>query len=326
MRRGTVGELANGAAVRLVRGTAGTAGAGRAAGGAPRDSVVEGATMSSPRRVGHRVLAIMAALSAALAIASVSAPASAQDGTPTLEWFGWSHFRLTSVAGKVIFINPFTTNPDTTVSVDDITKADLILAADAHGDELGSTLAIAQKTGAMTFVAGGGLNGWLLEQGLPQAQVAQRFAQPGNVHRTDGVRIIMLNSVHGSELAQPTAANPYGGTAGSYMITLENGYTVYFQGSSAATADMALWAEMYKPDAMIFHMSGQHDPLDVAMSIRLMTTSNPNLKLIMPHHHRVQVPAGQTTVSDVQAAMAQLGVPPIPITEQVRSQIYQLTK
>jgi L-ascorbate metabolism protein UlaG (beta-lactamase superfamily) len=284
--------------------------------------------MRTLRRSGLRVLALMAALAAVLVIATVpsAAPALAQGGTVTLEWFGWSHFRLTSVAGKIIHTNPFTTNPDSTVSVDDINKVDLILVADGHADELGQTVPIAQKTGAMTFAVGGGLNGWMLEQGLPMAQIAQRFAQPGSFYMLGDVRVVMLNAVHGSELPQPTAANPYGGTAGSYMVTFEDGYTLYFQGSSAATADMALWAEMYKPHAMIFHMGGTHDAVDVAMSIRLMGTNNPNLKMLIPHHHRVQVPAGQTGIPEVQEAMAKLGAPAITITEPVRSQVYQLMK
>jgi hypothetical protein len=82
---------------------------------------------------------------------------------------------------------------------------------------------------------------------------------------------------------------------------------------------------MYKPDLMIFHMAGNHDAMDVAMTLKLMTTNNPNLKMAMPHHHRVQIPAGQTTIADVQAAMAQLGVS-VPITDQVRSQVYPLAK
>ena len=124
--------------------------------------------MDTPRRAGLRALAVMVALAAVLVVASVPSTASAQQGVPTLEFFGWSHFRLTSPTGKIIHLNPWVTgNPDTSVSVDDINTVDLILAADAHPDELGQTVAIAQKTGAMTFIPGGGLNGWLIEQGLP---------------------------------------------------------------------------------------------------------------------------------------------------------------
>src|SRR5688572_27549036 len=168
----TAADVSSGAVVCV-------ADARRAPGGALTVPALEGSMMDTPRRAGQRALAIMVALAAVLAVASVpsATPAFAQ-GTVTLEWFGWSHFRLTSVAGKIIHINPFTTNPDTTVSVDDINTVDLILAADGHPDELGQTVDIAKKTGAMTFVAGGGLNGWMLEQGLPMGQVAQRFAQP----------------------------------------------------------------------------------------------------------------------------------------------------
>jgi L-ascorbate metabolism protein UlaG (beta-lactamase superfamily) len=284
--------------------------------------------MQGSRRSGRLAtlaLALMLALAATFGLAQ-PLPAGAQGDAVTLEWFGWSHFRLTAPNGKLVHTNPFITgNPDATISLDDITRADLILVADAHNDELGQTIEIAQKTGAMTFAAGGGLNGWMLQQGLPQAQIAQRFAQPGNVYRMDGVRVVMLNAIHGSEIGRPTIENPYGGTAASYMVMFDNGYTVYFQGSSAATMDMAMWAEMYKPDLMIFHMSGTHDVTDVAMSIKLMTTNNPNLKMLMPHHHRVPVPAGQTSIPDVQAELGRMGVS-IPITDTVRSQVYTLTK
>jgi len=252
-------------------------------------------------------------------------PSVAQEGAVTLEWFGWSHFRLTSPTGKVILTNPFTTNPDTTISVDDLTNVDLILVADAHGDELGQAIPIAQKTGAKVAAAGGGLNTWMIEQGLPQEQIVFRFGTPGSMYRLGDIKVDLVASVHGSEIGKPSATAPYGGLAGGFVVRFENGYTVYFQGSSAATSDMALWADMYKPDLAIFHMSADHDPMDVAMSLKLMSTNNPNLKMAMPHHHRVQPAPGATTVADVQAAMAQLGVS-VPITEEVRSEVYTLTK
>ena len=76
---------------------------------------------------------------------------------------------------------------------------------------------------------------------------------------------------------------------------------------------------------MIFHMNAATDPMDVATAIRLTMTDNPNLKTLIPHHHRVQVPAGGTTIADVQGALATMGIT-IPITEPVRSQVYTFTK
>jgi L-ascorbate metabolism protein UlaG (beta-lactamase superfamily) len=276
---------------------------------------------------------LMVALALPLALIALSlagtagrprpAATRAQSGEVTLEWLGWSHFRLTSPGGKVILLNPFIVgNPDAAVTVDDITKADLILAADGHGDEVGSTATLAKNTGARVFVPFE-LGTWLVEQGVPQSQVVR--SNPGGRLTLDGITVRMVGSVHGSGLPAPSATTPYGGPAAGYVITFENGWTVYFVGSSAATQDMALWGEMYKPDAMIFHMGVDHEPLDIAMSVRLVTTNNPNLKTLIPHHHRVTSPPGATTVAQVREALDSMGLS-IPITDQVRGQVYRFSK
>jgi hypothetical protein len=72
-------------------------------------------------------------------------------------------------------------------------------------------------------------------------------------------------------------------------------------------------------------MSSTKEPLDAAMTIKLTATDNPNLRTIMPHHHRVSPPAGATSVADVQAAIGAMGVN-IPITNQVRSQVNEFSK
>ena len=275
-------------------------------------------------RAGRRALAMMAALLAVLLVAVVPSTVAAQGGTVTLEWFGWSHFRLTSVNGKVILINPFLTNPDSTVSLDDLSAVDLILPADGHGDEIGQTFEIAQKTGARIF-APFELGTHFMARGIPTAQVIR--SNPGQRMVMDGITIRMVNSVHGSGLALQDGAlsQGYSGPAAGFYITFENGWTVYFTGSSAATQDQALWGANYKPDAMIFHMNAATDPLDVATAIRLTSTDNPNLTTLIPHHHRIQVPVGGTTVADVQGALGTLGIT-TQITEPVRSQLYTFTR
>jgi len=282
--------------------------------------------MDTLRRAGLRGLAVLVALAAVLVVASVpsATPAHAQ-GAVTLEWFGWSHFRLTSVNGKVILLNPWLTNPDTTMSLDDLSNVDLILPADGHADETGQTVEIAQKTNARVL-APFELRTNLIARGLPMAQASG--SNPGHRMVMDGITIRLVNSVHGSGLAVPDGgtSHPYSGPAVGFYVTFENGWTVYFTGSSAATQDQAIWASNYKPDAMIFHMASTADPIDVAASIRLTATDNPNLKTLIPHHHRVQVAAGGTTIADVQGAMAQVGAPAVQITEPVRSQVYTFTK
>jgi L-ascorbate metabolism protein UlaG (beta-lactamase superfamily) len=277
-------------------------------------------------RIGRVFLALAATAAFGMLSTALISPAPtalAQGGTVKVEWLGWSFFRFTSPGGKVILTNPFIEgNPDAAVSVNDITQADLILVPNGHGDEVGSTVAIAQKTGARTY-SPFELGTWLMEQGVPAAQVVR--GNPGQRLKLDGITIRMVGSIHGSGLPAPTPTTPYGGPAAGFYITFENGWTVYFTGSSAATQDQGMWGSMYRPDAMIFHMNPATEPMDVAMAISLTMTNNPNLVSLMPHHHRVTPPPGSTSVAEVQEALGAMGIY-TPITDQVRSQVYEFSK
>ncbi len=83
------------------------------------------------------LLALTIGLSSTGSAAPAAQPVS---GSVKVEWFGWSHYRFTSPTGKVILTNPFTSNPDSPITPADIEKADLIVVADGHGDEIGSTV------------------------------------------------------------------------------------------------------------------------------------------------------------------------------------------
>jgi L-ascorbate metabolism protein UlaG (beta-lactamase superfamily) len=139
------------------------------------------------------------------------------------------------------------------------------------------------------------------------------------------VTLHMVGSVHGSGLPDPTPRAPYGGPAAGLFATFDNGWTVYFSGSTEATADQALWGQMYKPDVAILHMGADHEPMDIAMMVKLLQTENPNLKMVIPHHNRVTPPAGQTTVAEVQAAIDAMGLN-VPVMQPNLSQVYSFTK
>ncbi len=281
--------------------------------------------MRNLRRISLFLKVLIASLFIGQA-ALLSSAAQAQSGPVKVEWFGWSFFRFTSPNGKVILTNPYITgNPDAAVKLEEITKADLILVPDGHGDEIGDTVAIAKNTGARV-VAVFELGTWFAGKGVPEAQVLRR--NPGSRLVWEGITIRVVGSVHGSGSGRDTAMDErpiYGGAAAGFMITFENGWTVYFPASSAATQDMALWAEAYKPDAMIFMMHPTWEPRDIGMAVKLVTTGNPNLKTLMPHHHRVTPPPGAPTVSDVRAVLDSMGIR-IPITDPVRKQVYEFTK
>jgi len=267
----------------------------------------------------------LAAIVAPVVVAQPTAPATSR--TVTMEYLGWSHYRFTSVTGKVIITNPWVTFPGSTVSLDDIPNVDLILIPNAHLDEGGEVIPIAQKTGAK-ILAPAELNFWFMDVGIPPSQIASQFMSPGDRFDWEGITFRMVNSVHGSGISippGPSPAVPYGGPAAGFYITFENGWTVYFSGSSAATADQALWAQMYKPHAAILGLNGGRDPMDFAMMAKLTATDNPNLTDVFPHHHFPAFPGQRPSVADAQAAVGAMGIN-LTVRDPAVRQVFTFTR
>jgi L-ascorbate metabolism protein UlaG (beta-lactamase superfamily) len=267
-----------------------------------------------------RTLGILAVIFLAALVLAAPAGLGAQSSAPVkMEWLSWSHFRFTSPGGKVILTNPFVTNPDSPIKAADITRADVILVADGHGDEVGSSDEIAIKTGAKIIAAGEMMRNYFADRKLPQNQFLP--SGPGDWYRIDGITIRIVNSVHGSGTADKT----YGGSALGFVIHFENGLTVYFSGSTGLTMDMQLWGSLYKPDVAILSLAGRRDPQDIVHMVRLLRTENPNLKTVIPHHHRLQPPAGAPTVADMDNALKAAGLP-VRVLNPELSRPYELTK
>ena len=264
-------------------------------------------------------LILAAGLVMAAALVGWFGGAQAQSAPVKMEWLSWSIFRFTSPTGKVVLTNPFVANPDSPVKVDDFPKVDVILVADGHLDEVGSTDQIALKTGAKIVTPFEMLVTFFEPRKVPRNQVLT--TNPGDVSRIDGVTIRNVNSVHGSG----TPDKLYGGPAMGFMITFENGLTVYFSGSTALTLDMQLWGMLYKPDVAILPLSSRRDPKDTAQMVRLLRTENPNLKTIIPHHHRLKQSPGDATPADMEKALSDAGLP-VKVLNPELSKVYELTK
>ncbi len=255
--------------------------------------------------VGHTGVLVVVVMAGFLLAGA--GPAAAQGGSVMMEWLSWSHFRFTSATGKVVLTNPFVTNPDSPLKVEDVTKADIIVVADGHRDEIGSAPEIAIKTGAKLVAIRELALGLFKAKGVPERQLV--LAGVGDVFDLSGIRVRVVHSIHGSGVAEHSPNAPYGGPAAGFIITFENGLNVYFAGSTALTSDMQLWGSLYKPDVAILPLSGNRDPRDLAHMTRLLLSDNPNLKTVIPHHHRLNPPAGAPTPADVDREFKSLGVP-----------------
>ena len=119
------------------------------------------------------------------------------EGEVKIEWLTWSFYRITTPGGKVILTNPWYSNPDSNITLDDIPEADIILVPTGHPDEVGNALEVAAKTNA-TIIASHELTNlvWKDENAgrrdpimFNGTSIQSRSFQPGSMTTIDGITI-----------------------------------------------------------------------------------------------------------------------------------------
>ena len=221
---------------------------------------------------------------AGLALALVFA-AAAQAQTPAgkigVLWLGQSAFKITTVTGKVIVIDPYlTANPKTPEAykkLEALGKVDLILVTHGHLDHVLDAPALAKLTGAPLWAPAGLAQSMQTLGILPVAQ-ANRMNKGGSItpFGAGGVRITMTHAEHSSELVWRNPATEkdethVGGEPCGFVIEFENGFKLWHLGDTGVFGDMKLIGEMFKPDLLLIPIGGGQfvmNPADAALATR----------------------------------------------------------
>ena len=163
-----------------------------------------------------------------------------------ITWFGHAAFRL-EFAGNVVLIDPFLNgNPsfagDFQAATSGVTH---ILLTHGHGDHVGDTVQIAKASGAVV-VANADLAGWLGTQGVEKLEMMNTG---GTIH-LDGFNVSMVRADHSSG-AMANGQSVYLGNANGLIVRAQGEPTVWHMGDTDIFSDMALIAEIHRPDVVI---------------------------------------------------------------------------
>jgi L-ascorbate metabolism protein UlaG (beta-lactamase superfamily) len=220
-------------------------------------------------------------------------------GQVTVQWLGHAAFKLTSVSGKVILIDPFIIgNPKLPAEQKDLArlgKVDLILVTHAHGDHVGDGPALAKQHSAPLY-GPAGLNDTLTALGLLPKELSARFNKGGVIAPLGaGIKITMTRAEHSSEFrwTNPESGKTeihVGGEPAGFIIEFENGFKVYHLGDTGLFGDMGFIGSYYRPDLVLIPIGGHFvlNPKDAAYAtnhylkpkyaIPMHYGTNPNLK------------------------------------------------
>jgi len=225
------------------------------------------------------VRAIIGGMALVVAVATIGTSHAATDGKVAVQWFGQSAFKITSVDGKVILIDPYLTkNPKTPEKYKDLKalgKVDLVLVTHAHGDHVGDGPTLA-KMHNVPLYGPAGLNDTLLALGILPKELSPRFNKGGVIQPIGpGIKITMTRAEHSSEFRWTNPKTEQteihvGGEPAGFVIELENGLKIYHMGDTGVFGDMRLIGEYYQPDVVLIPVGGHFvlSPKDAAYATK----------------------------------------------------------
>jgi L-ascorbate metabolism protein UlaG (beta-lactamase superfamily) len=163
--------------------------------------------------------------------------------TLAITWLGHATFLLRTPGGKRVLLDPFLTgNPSCPEAMKKPPKADLILVSHGHFDHIEDLLLCARDSGA-AVVGIFELCDWLGRKGIQNTSPMNK----GGSQTVAGLRVTMTDARHSSGYVD-NGQMVYMGEPAGYVVTLEDGRSIYYSGDTCLFGDMRLIGEMYKPE------------------------------------------------------------------------------
>ncbi len=189
-----------------------------------------------------------------------------------LTWHGHANFQIVSPNDVSILIDPwFEGNPSVSYGIEKCKKVDLVLVTHDHFDHLGDTVKIAKEFSASVgAVVETALK--LKEMGIPENQILNGMGfNIGGTVEFKGIKITMVQAFHTTDTGLPVG----------YILTFEDGKTIYHAGDTGLFSSMSLYGELFNIDYALLPIGGVFtmDPRQAAMACKLL-----KCKHVIPMH------------------------------------------
>jgi len=211
--------------------------------------------------------------------------------TYKVKWLGHAAFQITSGQGTVILVDPWITgNPMCPVKVEDIKKADLVLVTHDHFDHMGSDIPAIIRNTEATLIAQPEVAGKLRSEGVPDGNIVYGMGiNTGGSVTLKGITVTMTQAFHSSGVGSPCG----------YLLTLEDGKTIYHSGDTSIFSSMQLLGEIYQLDLALIPVGGTFT-MDALQAATALTLLKP--KTVIPMHYKTFPILVQDTAGFVRLA------------------------
>ena len=191
------------------------------------------------------------------------------DNGVKLTWIGHASFILDTPGGKRALIDPWMTgNPVAPESLQDPGDVDLILLSHGHSDHTGDVIRLAKEKSPAAVICMIELGDYLGSKGVENIMGGNK----GGTLSAEGVSVTLTHAFHSSSWGEDDGTIVYTGEPAGLIITLENGYRIYFAGDTTVFGDMALIGELYQPDLAMLPIGDffTMGPMEAAKAVELL--------------------------------------------------------
>lgn len=198
----------------------------------------------------------------------------------TITWLGHSAFHLAPTNGVPFLFDPWLGNPRAPAGATALAEtARAILLTHAHGDHASGTAELAARTGA-TVLGGVEVVAYVAAQGIAESQcLGFNIGGSATVH---GLRATLVQAMHSSSNDWAGGSPLQVGTPCGFVVELDNGTVIYNTGDTGVFGDMALIAELYRPD-ILFLPIGDFYTMGARQAAKAVALVQPTW--VVPQHY-----------------------------------------
>jgi L-ascorbate metabolism protein UlaG (beta-lactamase superfamily) len=196
-----------------------------------------------------------------------------------LTWIGHASFILETPGGKRALIDPWMTgNPVCPEALHDPGDIDLILLSHGHSDHTADVVRLAKEKSPAAVMCMIELGDYLGSKGVENIIGGNK----GGTLSAEGISVTLTHAFHSSSYGEEDGTIVYTGEPAGLIITLENDYRIYFAGDTTVFGDMALIAELYRPDLAMLPIGDffTMGPMEAAKAVELL-----GVKHVVPMHY-----------------------------------------
>lgn len=193
-----------------------------------------------------------------------------------ITWLGHGTFQIALPGGETLILDPWTDGNPVYPKNFEITRCDTMLISHGHFDHIHDAIPLWKKF-RPPVIAIYETCAWLQKKGVDTCQGMNK----GGTQKVGAVTITMTHAVHSCGITDDDGSIVYGGEAAGYVLKFDDGRTIYFAGDTNVFSDMALIAELYKPDLAFLPIGDFYtmSPREAAVACRLLAAP-----VVIPMH------------------------------------------